>query len=64
MTPNIQIRQLFEALGEEVFKAVLLKDEQTLALRRLSEVETENGELRDRLASYEDEIEAYRDVGD
>lgn len=64
MNPNTQIKQLFEVLGEEVFKTVLLKDEQAFALRRLSEVEAENGELRDRLASYEDEIEAYRDMGD
>ena len=64
MNPNTQIRQLFEVLGEEVFRYNLLKDEQALALQRLSDVEAENGELRDRLASYEDEIEAYRDVGD
>ena len=64
MNPNTQIRHLFEVLGEEVFRYNLLKDEQALALQRLSDAETENQELRDRLASYEDEIESYRDVGD
>ncbi len=64
MNPNTQIRQLFEVLGEEVFRYNLLKDEQTLALQRLSDAEAENQELRDRLSSYEDEIEAYRDMGD
>ena len=64
MNPNTQIQQLFAVLGEEVFQYNLLKDEQVLALQRLSDVEVENQELRDRLASYEDEIEAYRDMGD
>ena len=64
MNPNTQIRQLFEVLGEEVFRYNLLKDEQALALQRLSDAEVENQELRDRLASYEDEIEAYKDMGD
>ncbi len=64
MNPNTQIRQLFEVLGEEVFRYNLLKDEQTLVLQRLSDAEVENQELRDRLASYEDKIEAYRDMGD
>ncbi len=64
MNPSTHIKQLFEVLGEEVFRYNLLKNEQTLALQRLSDAETENGELRDKLASYEDEIEAYRDVGD
>ncbi len=64
MNPNTQIRQLFEVLGEEVFRYNLLKDEQTLVLQRLSDAETENQELRDRLASYEDEIENYKDFGD
>ena len=64
MNPNTQIQQLFAVLGEEVFQYNLLKDEQALALQRLSDVEVENQELRDRLASYEDEIEAYRDIGD
>ena len=64
MNPNTQIRQLFEVLGKEVFRYNLLKDEQTLVLQRLSDAETENQELRDRLASYEDEIENYKDFGD
>ncbi len=64
MTPSTQIKQLFEVLGEEVFRYNLLKNEQTLALQRLSDAETENQELKDKLESYEDEIEAYRDVGD
>ena len=64
MNPNTQIKQLFEVLGEEVFRYNLLKDEQTLVLQRLSDAETENQELRDRLASYEDEIENYKDFGD
>ncbi|KKL05997.1 hypothetical protein LCGC14_2600440 [marine sediment metagenome] len=64
MNPSTHIKQLFEVLGEEVFRYNLLKSEQALALQRLSDAETENQELRDKLASYEDEIEAYRDMGD
>ncbi|KKK54791.1 hypothetical protein LCGC14_3081160 [marine sediment metagenome] len=65
MNPNTQIRQLFEVLGEEVFRYNLLKDEQTLVLQRLSDAEIENQELRDRLGAYEDkELEAYREVGE
>ncbi len=65
MNPNTQIRQLFEVLGEEVFRYNLLKDEQALALQRLSDAEVENQELRDKLGAYEDkELEAYREVGE
>ena len=64
MNPSTHIKQLFEVLGEEVFRYNLLKSEQALALQRLSDAETENQELRDKLASYEDEIEAYKDFGD
>ncbi len=65
MNPNTQIKQLFEVLGEEVFRYNLLKDEQALALQRLSDAEVENQELRNRLGAYEDkELEAYRDTGD
>ena len=62
--PNTQIKQLFEVLGEEIFRAILLKRENVLAFQRLSDIEAENQELRDKLASYEDEIEAYKDFGD
>ncbi len=65
MIPSAQMEQIFKVLGEEVFKYSLLEHEQVLALRRLSDAEVENQELRDRLASYEDkEVEAYREVGD
>ena len=64
MMVDTQTKQLFEVLGQEVFAAALLRGEKVLALQRLSDIEVENQELRDKLTSYEDEVEAYRDVGD